>query len=90
MRVNCDGGDDYGSIWRKALSKIRMLETVPGVGFAGNDYQTVLSAADALPEDPLPNDVETLLSMIERVMSTAIFFDEFDRVTGPRCLTADG
>ena len=83
VRVNCDGGDTYGSIWRKALSKIRLLESIPGVGFTAADKQIVSTAADSLPDEPGPHDVETVLAMIEQVMSTAVFFDEFDRITQP-------
>lgn len=80
VRVNCDGGDDFASIWRKALGKIRMLQNVPSVGFAGAEGEVVISAADALPQEPTPHDVETVLTMLERAMTTVIFFDEFDRV----------
>ena len=57
VRVNCDGSDDFGSIWRKVFSRVTTMYSLPGYGFTGEDKEFVSSAADSLPEDPKPHDV---------------------------------
>jgi Cdc6-like AAA superfamily ATPase len=81
IRVNCDGSDSYGSIWRKVFMKLRTTYLVPGVGFVAEAKEIVVSAGDNLPEDPSPYDVESMLSLITQAVPVAIFVDEFDRVT---------
>ena len=83
VRVNCDSSDTYGSIWHKVLWKNKTMYAIPGVGFAADDREIIVSAADSLPDEPKPHDVETVLGLLTRSGSVAVFLDEFDRVQNP-------
>jgi hypothetical protein len=83
VRVNCDGTDHYGSVWRKVFSRIKTMYTVPGLGCEADDKEMVISAAESLPADPKPHDVETVLTLLTQEGSIAVFIDEFDRVQDP-------
>jgi energy-coupling factor transporter ATP-binding protein EcfA2 len=80
VRVNCNEKDDFSSIWKKVLTRITVFKKVAGVGFAPADHQIAIRAADALPNDVAPHDVETALTILAHVGSTVVFIDEFDRV----------
>lgn len=79
VRINCDGTDTYASIWHKVFNRITTVHTLPGLGFEASQKELLESAAQSLPEDPKPNDVEGILSAVTRVTTVAIFIDEFDR-----------
>ena len=83
VRVNCAADDDFGSIWKKALSRIKLTETTPGVGFSAEDQTRISSAAESLPEEPAPYDVEGALGLVTRTVPVALFFDEYDRLSDP-------
>lgn len=81
VRINCDGDDTFGSIWRKILSRVKMTETIPGTGFDAQDQTVATSAVEALPEEPTPHDVEGALALVTRTVPLVVFIDEFDRVS---------
>jgi Cdc6-like AAA superfamily ATPase len=81
-RANCDGTDDFTSIWRKVLESIRILDERPRVGFGGERRKTVRTAAAGFPEDEAtPNDVKIVLEELGASAEPVIVIDEFDRVT---------
>lgn len=81
VRVNCEAEDTFGSIWHKVLRRINMTETAPGMGFTAEDRTAVVSAAELLPDEPTPSDVEGALGLVTRQVPVAVFLDEFDRVS---------
>jgi Cdc6-like AAA superfamily ATPase len=82
-RTNCDGTDTFGTIWRKVLEEVRLVQEVSGAGFAAEAWEIVSTAADALPADEnvSPNDVRRVLQRLGQVKHVVIFIDEFDRLT---------
>jgi Holliday junction resolvasome RuvABC ATP-dependent DNA helicase subunit len=91
-RATCDVSDDFASVWRKALSELRMQTSRPGVGFASTSVEQAESAARLLGSDPVtPNDVRRALERAARQQELVLFIDEFDRLrdTDARMLFAD-
>lgn len=79
-KVNCDVGDTFSSIWRKALRDITYSRDVPGVGFTPAASQQVMSVADSLPQDVQPDDIRRILAQLSAVRPVLIVLDEFDRI----------
>lgn len=82
VRTNCDGTDDFSSIWRKALDEIQLEREISGIGFGADTSKLVSSLAESLPQDEKvsPNDVRKLLTVLGRTTKAVIFLDEFDRI----------
>lgn len=80
-RVNCDAGDTYSSIWRKALKEISYTSARPGMGFGAENKKTVTSIADMLPEVIQPDDVRRILTNLGNDYATLIVLDEYDRLS---------
>jgi energy-coupling factor transporter ATP-binding protein EcfA2 len=93
-RAICDSSDDFGSVWRKALSEISFERTEQGVGFASGTTKASSSAAALLGPDPVtPHAVARALQALGHESSLAVVMDEFDRLQGTgakaRALFAD-
>jgi len=87
VKVNCESGDDFASIWRKVLRRIVVESRVPpvGFGFDREDRKVVTSASQYLVDvkDITPDNVCNVMKLLTREMSLAVFLDEFDRVVDP-------
>lgn len=46
-RVNCDGSDNYSSLWRKALQDIVLTQTTPGLGFGAAERQHAVALVES-------------------------------------------
>ncbi len=81
-RVNCDVGDDYTAIWRKAFDDLQIIERRRGAGFAGELQEVVRSASELFSsEQPItPHDVRLLLEQLGQQAMLVVIVDEFDRV----------
>ncbi len=81
-RVNCDYGDDYTAVWRKAFDDLQFIEQRRGVGFAPKLQQIVRSASELIAGDePItPHAVRLLLEQIGTRTILVVIVDEFDRV----------
>lgn len=81
-RVNCDDGDDYSAIWRKAFDDLQFTEQRRTVGFTGGLRAVVHSANDLLGKrEPItPHDVRLLLERLGAQALLVVIVDEFDRV----------
>lgn len=79
-KVNCDIGDDFSSIWRKALRDISFTRELPGVGFKPGMRHEQHSMADRLPAVVQPDDVRRLLAQLGAEKPVLIVLDEFDRI----------
>jgi Cdc6-like AAA superfamily ATPase len=91
-RATCDVGDDYTSVWRKALDEISFRNSSQGVGFTAPLEERSELASSLLPAGAAtPNDVRRVLEQATRQRELAIFLDEFDRLRDPdaRALFAD-
>ena len=87
VKVNCESGDDFASIWRKVLRRIVVESRAPLVGFGPDrdDRKVVASASLYLVDvrDITPDNVCNVMKLVTRERSLAVFLDEFDRVTDP-------
>jgi Cdc6-like AAA superfamily ATPase len=91
-RATCDVSDDYGSVWRKALSELRMSTSRPGVGFASSSVEQAESGARLLGKGEItPHAVRVALERAARERELVLFIDEFDRLrdADARVLFAD-
>lgn len=80
VKVNCDAGDTYSTLWRKAFSEISYTQNRPGIGFTPAGTQHRISAAAQLPTVITPDDVRRLLSEISTHRGVLVILDEFDRL----------
>ena len=82
-RVNCDATDDFSSLWRKVLAKVKRTDTERVAGFIGAPQEKIGTVADAFPSDTdvTPDAVRDLLTQIGRGRVLLVIFDEFDRLT---------
>ena len=83
-RVNCDDGDDYSAIWRKAFDDLQVIERRRSVGFTSQVRDIVRSANDLIGEgrSVTPHDVRLLLEQLGAQAMLVVIIDEFDRVAG--------
>ena len=91
-RATCDRGDDFGSVWRKALNEIEFRSARPAVGFSERTTERKETAASGLPHERVtPDAVRAVLEKVGRQREAAIFLDEFDRLhdSDERVLFAD-
>lgn len=78
IRINCDGADDFSTIWHKIFDEISFLPPVA----ADESVRSRLSEI-ASKERITPNDVRHSLQAVSAVGDVVIFIDEFDTVTDP-------
>ena len=78
--ATCDAGDDFSSVWRKALGEIGFSTARQAIGFGERVDETIEAASQLLGPSPVtPNAVREALQRITRESAVAIFVDEFDR-----------
>jgi hypothetical protein len=80
--INCDGTDDFSSLWHKILRQFSRVMTQRGVGFAGTPSTAQYSLDSMLNEKVSPDDVRFTLSQFPQSM--VILLDEFDRLRGKK------
>jgi len=79
-RVNCDGTDDYSSVWRKVMGEARFASRVKEAGFVEAFRTEAHSLAELLPEKVTPHDVRKVLEAIGAHEAPIIIIDEFDKL----------
>jgi Cdc6-like AAA superfamily ATPase len=75
----CSSHDTFGSIWARALGEVRFLVQTNSLGFRPEQRETIRAASELLPEEPTPDDVRQVLSVLSRDVEVVLFIDEFDR-----------
>lgn len=76
----CSSGDTFGSVCRDLLDEITFSTSRPGIGFGGEERQTIHTAAETLrTTEPLPNDVRRALAILSEIAPLVLFIDEFDQ-----------
>jgi len=91
-RATCDSGDDFSSVWRKALSEIALHTETRGIGFAATTTDVATPASAVLGDAVVtPHMVARALEALAQPRPLAIFLDEFDRLSagGDRALFTD-
>lgn len=78
VKVNCDGTDDFHSVWLKAMQEITFLQRKLGAGFITEESAIPRNFAEMLPAKPTPNDIRLALASLGQKL--AVIFDEFDRL----------
>lgn len=75
VRINCDGADDFTSIWRKILVEVQ-------AGLPSPSDPAVMDAIAEISEKEglTPNDVRQILQTISTQGELVFFIDEFDTV----------
>lgn len=91
LRVNCDQGDNFSSIWGKAIDSLTEATTAPGWPHGEHDA-TVERAVEFLRFDAIgPDQVRHFMRILSTIAPTIIFLDEFERVadSATKSLLAD-
>lgn len=97
VRVNCDSGDDFTSVWRKLFDEVgsTIVKQSPAfkqaMGFKTGITQESCTADDFVPRaDITPNDIRKGLNNVTGFAQPVLIVDEFDRLSdGTRRLFAD-
>lgn len=79
-RVNCDASDTLVSLFRKALSEVKVTAERPAVGFVGGTMTETYSIEELLSEDFGPDSIRRALSQLPSNLIAVFIFDEFDRL----------
>ncbi len=80
-RVNCEGADDFSSLWRKVFKGIIEVTKVRRAGFASEDAERLSTLAERLPKGEVrPDEVKDLLDYCGENSIVVVIIDEFDRL----------
>ena len=81
-KVNCDTTDTFSGLWKKVLSRIKMVVLEQPVGFQKETRERVQSALDLLSSESeiTPDLVRIVLSAIGKDQPLLVIIDEFDRL----------
>ena len=88
MRVNCDHGDDFPSLWQKVIDEFEAV-----TASAPTDRQPALKTATEKATEVLnfdvigPNQVRVAFRHLTQITPVVIFFDEFDQISDGETLT---
>ena len=89
LRVNCDGSDNFESIWRKVLGEAQLARPLPAVvGIRESLGEATASAGSLLAATRVTVDVvRQALQLLSRPAPMVIVLDEFDRLEDVRTKT---
>lgn len=79
--INCDGTDNFSSLWHKILREISFSITTSKMGFQKEAAQHTISLENLLPsaENIVPDDIRYILQHYQK--RTIIVIDEVDRLS---------
>ena len=83
-RINCDGSDTFGSVWKKVFGKIYLQQEARAIGFNNEAIQEKVRASESLAKLTTPNEVLNMLTLLASPHNKSviiIIIDEFDRLT---------
>lgn len=80
VRTNCDGTDDFSSLWRKVFTDIHVGRTSKQIGFKSRDSKETKRAVDTLPSVITPDIVRRTLTSLGTDAILIVIIDEFDRM----------
>jgi len=89
LRVNCDGSDNFESIWRKVLGEAQLARPLPAVvGIRESLGEATASAGSLLAVTRVTVDVvRQALQLLSHPAPMVIVLDEFDRLEDVRTKT---
>jgi Cdc6-like AAA superfamily ATPase len=76
-KINCDGTDDFSSVWHKVFRGITVTRKWKEMGFVGGPTAEDKTLDTYAPEKLVPDDIRHFLSYLE---SSIIIIDEVDRI----------
>lgn len=81
VKITCSSGDDFKSLWVRALGEVQFTKTISGVGFKAKDQQVIGSLASEIAniEKLQPYDIVTCFRRYPTAKLLFIF-DEFDNI----------
>ena len=81
IRINCDAGDDYDSLWRKVIDELEI-----GLDATGQDMPLARKALERALHKPklAPTDVARVLKQVGQYVEPIIIIDEFDTCSTER------
>jgi Cdc6-like AAA superfamily ATPase len=82
--INCDGTDDFSTLWRKAFRELEVAIENQPVGFARPTESSHRTLNEFAGDAPGPEDIRFVLSRIGR---TIIIIDELDRIRARQITT---
>ncbi|MFQ5771799.1 MAG: AAA family ATPase [bacterium] len=77
IKVNCDQGDNFSTMWHKATGEIEIVEDKELIGFRKRVNSVSRSLSENLTEKIVPDDIRRVLQFIGE---SIIILDEYDRV----------
>lgn len=80
MRIPCDAEDDFQSVWRKLVGRLRHEEDVADAETRMVLRQLIDRIEDMFLEDPAPELVSRALQLVASRTPILIVLDEFDRM----------
>jgi Cdc6-like AAA superfamily ATPase len=78
-KVNCEGGDTFESVWKKALSEFKYNSSRRGIGFTAVEEGEIKRLSDHVAEHVDANSLRLLFAAAGTQL--LIIFDEFDRLS---------
>lgn len=82
--INCDGTDDFNSLWRKVFRELHVVVKTPRPGFGQGYDNSVVDFDGSLPDRITPDDVRIAINqaiqMTPDCSSMIIILDEVDRI----------
>lgn len=93
-RINCDGNDTFGSVWKKVFRRIYIQRHAQTAGFNSKQIQEKVRASESIANPATPDEVVNMLMLMAPPHNKSIIIiiiDEFDRLTnkGVRRTIAD-
>jgi Cdc6-like AAA superfamily ATPase len=81
--INCDGNDDFTTIWRKIFNQVPLMQEKPGFGFKGETKRFASALGDELTGAITPDAVLSISHELTRKHRFIPIIDEFDRLGKP-------
>jgi Cdc6-like AAA superfamily ATPase len=86
MRINCDSGDTFASLWEKVIEELILLTKSRREPVDDTTKSIIEDTVELLHFDAIgPDRVRHALRLLAEVAPVLIYFDEFDRIADARC-----
>lgn len=79
IRVNCDSGDTFASLWRKIFADLVIRTPKPAFGFSLEQQWNESSLANMINDNTHPEDLRRMLGLY--TVKVIIVIDELDRIS---------
>ena len=80
-KITCESSDTYATLWRKVLSEIDLIKKKSLIGFQMSVFEETKTAADVVGDNPTPDDIRRLLTLLGGDRLLYVVIDEFDRIS---------